>query len=386
MTHIEGLTEPGFEKVREAFQDNFEHHGDLGGAVCVHVDGTKVVDLVGGTAEPATGARYARDTLQLVFSTTKAATAICAHLLAQRGQLDFDAPVAEYWPEFAAEGKADIPVRWLMCHKAGLASIDAELTLDQALAWDPVVDALAAQVPLWEPGQAHGYHALTYGWLVGEVVRRITGTSLGQFFAQEVAEPLGLEFWIGLPESEEYRVAPLVSWSLPDDPGLVELAQAIMGPTTLLGRALTLNGAFDTLGDESPFNLRAVHAAEIPAANGITNAASLSRMYAGIIGDLDGVRILTPDSIEAARANQSQGDDKVLMMASRFGLGFMLNSEFTPLLSPGSFGHSGAGGSLGFADPETGVAFGYVMNQMQANLSADPRTLGLISAVRDSLG
>ncbi|MGH9301327.1 MAG: serine hydrolase domain-containing protein, partial [Acidimicrobiales bacterium] len=257
--------------------------------------------------------------------------------------------------------------------------------LAQALAWDPVIEALAAQEPLWEPGQAHGYHALTFGWLVGELIRRISGRSVGRFFAEEVAGPLGLEFWIGLPEQYEHRVAPLISSPMPDDPALRELAVALMGPDTLLGRALTLDGAFDSLGLTSPFNSRAVHAAEIPAANGITNAASLSRFYAGLIGEVDGVRVLGPEALKVATATQCEGQDKVLMVQTRFGLGFMLHSEFTPLLGPGSFGHSGAGGSLGFADPDTGVSFGYVMNQMQANLSADPRTLGLIEALRSSL-
>ena len=245
---IDGTVEPGFEGVREAFARNFTEHGDVGAAFCLHVEGRKVVDLWGGTADVKTGRPYDGSTLQLVFSTTKGATAACANLLAQRGALDLDAPVATYWPEFAAAGKDSIPVRWLLCHKAGLPVIDKRLSLEEALAWEPVIEALAVQQPVWEPGSAHGYHALTYGWLVGEVVRRVDGRSLGAFFAEEIARPLGLDFWIGLPEGEEDRVAPLVGGLLPeaapDNEELKALLEQFTGPDTLLGRALTLNGAF----------------------------------------------------------------------------------------------------------------------------------------------
>jgi len=206
---VEGEVAPGFEPVRDAFVRNFTEHGDIGAAVCVYRHGEKVVDLVGGWARPSAAVPYGADTLQLVFSTTKAATAVSALVLAQRGLLDLDAPVARYWPEFAAEGKEGVPVRWLLTHEAGLPTIDATIPLEEALHWTPVVEALAAQRPLWEPGTAHGYHALTFGWLVGEVVRRVSGKSLGSFFADEVAGPLGLEFWIGLPEDREDRVARL---------------------------------------------------------------------------------------------------------------------------------------------------------------------------------
>ena len=184
------------------------------GSACTS-KGSKVVDLWGGVADPATNRPYGESTLQLVFSTTKGATAACANLLMQRGQLDIDAPVVTYWPEFGTAGKENIPVRWLLCHKAGLPIIDKPLSLAEVLEWDPVVAALSVQEPVWEPGTAHGYHALTYGWLVGEVVRRVDGRSLGTFFAEEIAEPLGLEFWIGLPESQEHRVAPLIGSLIP---------------------------------------------------------------------------------------------------------------------------------------------------------------------------
>src|SRR2546421_8264109 len=195
---IEGQVDAKFKGVRDAFAANFADHGEVGAGVALYVDGRKVVDLWGGVADGETGRPYAEDTLQLVFSTTKGATAICANLLAQRGELDVDAPVATYWPEFATAGKESIPVRWLLCHKAGLPAVDGTMSTEDALAWDPVIRALERQQPLWEPGTAHGYHATTYGWLVGEVVRRISGKSLGRFFADEVAAPLRLDFRIGL--------------------------------------------------------------------------------------------------------------------------------------------------------------------------------------------
>jgi CubicO group peptidase (beta-lactamase class C family) len=214
----EGFVAPGFERVREAFAENFTQHGEVGAGVAVHVGGELVVDLWGGTADVQTGTPYTKDTLQLVFSTTKGATAVCANLLIQRGQLDPNAPVAEYWPEFARAGKADVPVIDLLCHRVGLPVVDGEVPLDDVLSWDPVCARLAAQKPVWEPGTAHGYHAITFGNLVGEVVRRVSGKSLGTFFADEVAAPLGLEFWIGLPEEHESRVAPLIPVDLPTDP------------------------------------------------------------------------------------------------------------------------------------------------------------------------
>jgi CubicO group peptidase (beta-lactamase class C family) len=401
---VDGTVEPGFEGVREAFAANFTEHGEVGAGFSLVVDGRTVVDLWGGVADNTTGAPYGRDTLQLVFSTTKGATAICANLLAQRGELDVDAPVTSYWPEFAQSGKGDIPVRWLLCHKSGLPYIDAPLGLDEVLAWDPAVEGLAAMGPLWEPGAAHGYHAVTYGWLVGEVVRRVTGKSLGTFFADEVAGPLGLEFWIGLPADQQARVAPLTNHrprfgpgaAVPpsgdrEDAGLGSLAETIeqlLGPGSMLVTALGGSTALPFTTDGA-FNLPEVRAAELPAANGVTNARSLARMYAATIGKVEGSEagpLLTPDQVAAASTTQTTGPDQVLMFETTFGLGFMTSSPFSPYGGPRSFGHAGAGGSVGFADPEHGLGFGYVMNRTMTNLSGDPRSRGLVAAVYDAIG
>jgi CubicO group peptidase (beta-lactamase class C family) len=395
--NVGGRVEPGFEGVRDAFARNFAEHGEVGAGVAVYVGGRKVVDLWGGDADHD-GTPYGEDTLQLVFSTTKGVTALCANLLAQRGELDVDAPVAHYWPEFAA-GKGDVPVRWLLCHKVGLPYIDRDLTLDEVLAWDPAVKALAEQAPLWEPGTEHGYHAVTFGWLVGEVIRRVTGRSVGAFVADELAGPLGLDLWIGLPDEQQARVAPLTNHGpgegaagageasgVPTD--LASMIEQFLGADSLLLKAL--GGVPGLLIREGMFNRPEVRAAELPAANGVTNARSLAKLYAAAVGTVDelpGVGpLLTESQIAEATTAQTSGPDKVLFFETSFGLGFMRSSPFSPYGAAESFGHSGAGGSLAFADPVNGIGFGYVMNRMLQNLAGDPRTTGLVKAVYDAVG
>jgi CubicO group peptidase (beta-lactamase class C family) len=392
MAQVEGYVEPGFEGVRDAFATNFEQHGEVGAAFALHVDGKKVVDIWGGVADVRSGRPYTEDSLQLVFSTTKGATAMCANLLIQEGRLDPDAPVATYWPEFAQNGKESIPVRMLLNHQAGLYTVDSPPRYADTIRWDPIVEALAAQKPLWEPGTQHGYHALTYGWLVGEVVRRISGQSIGAFFRERFGDPLGLDFWIGLPKDKHDRVAPLVASDPPSDPAARAMAEQFMGPDTIAGKALSCSGALTPEGDDAEtangFNRPDLWSAEVPAANGITNARSLSRLYASLVGPgVDGIRTLTDETVANATVPQDEFNDTVLMqMPTRFGLGFMLPSGFSPFGGPKSFGHPGAGGSVGFADPEKNLGFGYVMNKMQSNLAGDPRTLTLIEQSYKAIG
>ena len=385
MAEIKGTVADGFGKVADAFGANFEEHGELGAAFALYVDGECKVDIWGGIADKTTGREWDEDTLQLVFSTTKGAAAICVARLVQAGKIDYETPVASYWPEFAAAGKESITVGQLLSHQGGLPFVDVALTFDDVIAVDPVVAALAAQKPIWEPGTQHGYHALTYGWLAGELIRRVDGRRTGQYLAEEVSGPLGLDFWIGLPESEEPRVSRLEQSPPPSDPEVLALMLAVMGPESNGFKALTLSGAMMGFGAESPFNTRAVHATEMPAANGITNARSLARMYAATVGDVDGVRLIDDVTVKTATAERSNGPDACLVADSQFGCGFMLDGTMTPMLTPTSFGHAGAGGSLGYADPESKVGYGYVMNQMGGNLTGDPRTIGLTSAVRASL-
>lgn len=392
---VNGHVAPGFEAVRQAFEDNFRVRGDVGASVAVQVDGDVVVDLWGGLADPATGRAWGRDTTTLVYSATKGATAILVHALAEAGVLDLDAPVADYWPEFAAGGKGSVTVRMLLTHQAGLPVPTVGLTREDLFAGSPVA-ASAAQQPLWEPGTAHGYHALTFGWLLGELVARATGRSLGAEFAERIAGPLKLDLWVGLPADADVDTAPLLD-GIPDPAALdaiedpqvralvTQVVSAMMDPTSLFARVLSTNGAMPT-PDADTWNDPRALAMEQPAANGVTNARSLARMYAATVGEVDGVRLLSPATVEAARAEQVFDVDRVLMSPSRFGSGFMLHHAGMPLLGESSFGHQGAGGALGFADVEHRVGFGYAQNQLGASLMGEPRTAALIDALRASLG
>jgi CubicO group peptidase (beta-lactamase class C family) len=389
MPEIGGGTTAGFEMVREAFAENLKRDDEVGAAVAVYLHGRKVVDLCGGIADPEQARMWERDTLQVVYSTTKAVTATCALLLAQRGELDLDAPVAEYWPEFAANGKGRIPVRWLLTHQAGLPAIDRPISPAEAIAWEPMVTALAAQRPFWEPGTEHGYHGLTFGWLVGEVVRRVTGRSLGAFLAEEIAAPLGLDLWIGLPKSEQHRVSRIIT-SVPgfealsriDLDAVPEAVRDVMtayaDPTSLTVRSL--RAVTPALDHNRPDEQRA----EMPSTNGICTARALARFYAALIGEVDGHRILDPDVLAAATAQQAGGIDRILRVPVRIGTGFGLPTPDAFWYSPSAFGFPGLGGSLGFADPATGLAFGYVMNHVKEG-ARDFRATILVDAVRTAM-
>jgi len=380
---VEGSCEPRFHRVREAFEANLASGRDLGAACCVHHRGRRVVDLWGGIADARTGRPWEEDTAVLVFSSTKGAVAIAMGLLAERRALDFDARVADAWPEFAANGKESITVRDVLSHRAGLPVVEGDFTLEQALSWQPVVAALAAQAPLWPPGTAHGYHVRTYGWLAGEILRRVDGRSPGRFFADEIARPLGLDFWIGLPGEIEPRVARIVPPEPPSDPRVRELLESVMGPGTTSGRALT--GPSGLFPYDETWNLRAVRAAELPSSNGIATARSLSRLYAAVIGEVDGIRLLSADTVDEMRRPRSEGPDRILLLPTAFGTGFMLPPSLCLAGAAGSFGHPGAGGSLGYAEPETGLALGYAMNRMNVGAALDPRAHSLVEAARASL-
>ena len=379
---IDGFVAPGWDRVADAFAANFDH-GDVGAACCVYVDGEPVVDLVGGIADTETERPWDAHTLALVFSTTKGATATCANLLVQRGQLDPEAPVAHYWPEFAVNGKDTVLVRHVLSHSAGIPVVEGDFTLDHALAWDPIVEQLARQAPRWEPGTAIGYHLRSYGWLVGELVRRIDGRTLGTFFREEIGVPLGLDWWIGLPETIEPRVAPIIPPDTPDDPEVRELMDAIMAPGTMMGDALT--GPANLFHYDDMWNTRALHACELPSSNGIASAHAVARMYAALVGDVDGVRILDGASVERATRMQIEGTDVVIGAPMRYGLGYSLGDALSSAAPATAFGHSGAGGSLGFADPARGLGFGYVMTKMQVGLAEDRRPHNLVRAMYASV-
>ncbi|MER7926224.1 serine hydrolase domain-containing protein [Streptomyces sp. NPDC096057] len=384
---VNGLVAEGFEPVGEAFAANFEVRGDRGAAVTVYRHGHRVVDLWAGTKDVDGTAPWERGTAQIVRSATKGVAAAAFLLLAQRGELDLDAPVGKYWPEYKAAGKEHTLVRHLLAHRAGVPVLDRPLTPDEAA--DPVLGAaaVAAQAPVWEPGTDHGYHAQTYSWLTGEVVRRVTGRSIGAWIADEIAGPVGADLWVGLPAAQADRVGRVAQLDTPaTDPGVLRtrpkrsVSEAYANPDSLTRRAF---GAITPMPDENDPGYRA---AVLPASNGIATADGLARFYASLIGEVDGgARLFTPETVEAARTERSSGPDRVLVIGTRFGLGYMLHGSASPLLSETSFGHPGRGGALGFADPESGIAFGYVTNSFRKSVTADPRAQALVRAVRTAL-
>ncbi len=377
---IEGTCDRRFEAVRATFADNFTTFGETGAAVALTLDGRPVVDLWAGYADAERRRPWQRDTIVNVYSTTKGMTAICAHRLVDQGRLDLDAPVAKYWPEFAAGGKAGLPVNYLLSHRAGLPAVRQPLAPGALYEWGTMTAVLAAQEPWWVPGAQHGYHALTYGWLVGEVVRRISGKSLGTFFREEVAEPLGLDFHIGLSAEHDVRTTDLIAPPPPTPEQIDLFSEILKDPESLLFKVFA-----NPLILPDAANSREWRAAEIPAANGHTNARALARVYGALAcgGALNGVRVLSLASIGRALAEQAVGPDGVLPLYTRFGLGFMLSTPTEPMgPNPRTFGHGGMGGSMAFADPEARIGFGYTMNEMHTGLwLIDPRARALIAAV-----
>ncbi|MER7313126.1 MULTISPECIES: EstA family serine hydrolase [Streptomyces] len=383
MSRIHGHCDPRFTAVRDAFAGNFAVHDELGAAVTVLLDGEPVVDLWGGWADAGRTRPWERDTVVNVWSTTKGPTALCAHILADRGQLDLDAPVSAYWPEFAAASKESVRVRHLLSHRSGVAGLREPHTLAALYDWEATTAALAATAPWWEPGTRSGYHALAYGFLVGEVVRRITGLLPGAFLRQEVTGPLDIDFTIGRPEQDAHRVAELVR------PAAVVREQAAlfarMEPVAI---ASLLNPGTGTEAANTP----EWRAAEIPAANGHGTARAVAALY-GIIagrGSLDGRRILSEQAAERVREGQGSCRDLVLGTGftheTELGLGLWLsgpNGSYGP--NPRAVGHDGAGGSCGLADPEAGIALGYVMNRMGPRIADDPRKAALVDAVYGAL-
>lgn len=384
-TAIQGTCDARFRAVRDAFEDNFNSHGEIGASLGVVVDGQTVVDLWGGHADPNRTRPWERDTIVNVYSTTKGITATCAHRLAEQGKLDFDAPVSKYWPEFAQAGKEEMPVRYLLSHRAGLPAMREFLPPGGHFNWKLVTETLAATEPWWEPGTQHGYHAVTYGWLVGQVIRRISGKTVSQFFNDEVAGPLGIDFLMGFGPEHDSRVAIMMPAELPDLATASEnaLARLMLDPTSMQFKAFFMTA--DALLNREAMNTREWRAAEIPAANGHTNARSLARLYGALArgGEINGVRVLQSETIERATQEQSYGEDAVLFMPTRIALGYMLDIPELQISPSGRlFGHAGMGGSFGYADPEAKVGFGYTMNRMLLPPDLiDPRWRPMFDAV-----
>ncbi|HZF52412.1 MAG TPA: serine hydrolase domain-containing protein [Polyangiaceae bacterium] len=382
---IGGTVEPPFERVREAFAEGFRR-GEVGAALAVTLEGKLVIDLWGGFADRARSRPFQHDTLVNVYSTTKGMTALCANHLLDRGLLELDAAVASYWPEFAESDKSNIPVRYLLSHQAGLAALTPRIAPEQCYDWAFMTAALAAQRPWWRPGTRHGYHLLSFGYLIGELVRRIDGRTLGTYFREMIAGPLRADVHIGLDVADEPRCAEVI----PVPAALLEvdksLAAAARDPESLTAKAL-----WNPLIRPSQVNTRRWRAAEIPSVNGHSSARGLARIYGalGNGGALEGVRLLSPDAIALAGAEQAYGPDEVLPgLVTRLGLGFFLTQPRLPFgPNPRAFGHPGHGGSVAFADPDARLGFAYVMNQLQAQeMMGGGRGFDLIRATYEAIG
>ncbi|MDR3512389.1 MAG: serine hydrolase [Caulobacteraceae bacterium] len=378
---IDGVCDPRFAAVREAFAANFAERGEVGAAVALSVGGRMVADLWGGWADGARTTPWRSDTLVNIFSVGKALSAACALLLVQRGVLELDVPVIRWWPEFGTAGKEAITLRQILAHQAGLPSVREPLEDGAMLDWGRMVRALEMQAPWWPPGTAHGYHVNTYGYLVGEVVRRAAGISLGTMLRNEIAGPLGADVHIGLPASEHGRAAEFL-WP---EGALNSHDEGELDDEALMRRNAYANpkGASGAGWVNTP----AWRSAEIPSTNGHGTARGVAEIYRALAARTPegSGPILAPAIVEAAVSEQSFGEDRVLGRPSRFGLGFQLTQVERPLgPNPRPFGHFGAGGSLGFYDPDAEVAFGYVGNHMGPRWQ-NPRNRALLEAIYASL-
>ncbi len=377
------LVAPGYEPVADAFAKAFEEFPQMGGALSVLVDGTPVVEGWGGLADTRDGSPWRQDTATVVFSCTKGIMSILVAKLVEDGCLRYDAPVATYWPEFAAEGKEAITVREILSHRSGLSAPRRPFTTAQMLAWDPIVEGLAAQEPLWEPDSAYAYHAITHGWLIGEVMRRVTGKMPGELLRETIAEPLAADLWLGLDPALEPRVAHLtVGSTLADLVAVQDAEAAAAGGIDWPGQAMTLGGALPRalVTPDGGFNAPAAHEAQIPGAGGIATARGLATAWSATVTTTAGVRLVGDGVLDEAAAVQTEGAPFYPAPAPwpRWGMGFQLDSQARHYLGVGSIGHDGAGGQVAFGDREHGVGFAFVTNQMEA---IDHRATRIVDAL-----
>ncbi len=383
---LAGTYDERFAPVVEEFVRNFDARDEVGASLCLTLDGQQVVDVWGGIADPQTGRQWERDTVAVVHSCTKGATALCAHVLAAQGLLDLEAPVADVWPEFACAGKESATVRMMLDHSVGVPALRGELAPGEMYDWDRMVARLEAEEPFWEPGTRHGYHMINFGWTVGELVRRASGRSLGTYFQEAVAEPLGIDFWIGLPADLEHRVAPVIPHRRRKGDPLSGFELAVVSD-----RSSVTSLAVANIAAMNP-NRREAHAAEIGGGGGITNGRGLAGMYTPLANG--GGALVDRDGLERMRRVSSAGNrDATLCIGTRFAMGFMVSIDNrarpdtdSAILGADAFGHVGAGGSIGFADPSCGLAFGYAMNRMGKSILLNERGQSLVDATYRVLG
>jgi CubicO group peptidase (beta-lactamase class C family) len=381
---IHGHCDSAFEQVRNAFAENFQERHEVGASVAVSIDERTVVDLWAGFASRDTESPWSRGTIVNVYSASKGLAALCAHRLVDQGKLDLDAPIARYWPEFAQAGKSELAVHLVLSHRAGLPAIKQPLPSEALYDWDVMTSALAAQAPWWPPGSKHGYHALTFGYLVGELVRRVTGKSLGTYLREEIAYPLEIDCFIGFDATEDFRVADIISPPPMPSEQQANLAAIFNDPESVAAKAISNPSMILKIWSAKVANSRRWRSAEIPAGNAHTNARAFATLYGALAcgGSYRGFRVLSEESIARCYTEQSKGPDAVNITPTRFSMGFNLSlpdQKMGP--NPRAFGHSGAGGSIGFADPDARVGFGYAMNQMLPGSLIDVRAAALIEAL-----
>jgi len=387
---ISGTVADGFDQVAAAFESAFAGKPDMGAALAIRHRGELVVDLWGGIADERSHAAWGENTPSVIFSCTKGLVSVLAARLVQEGRLDYYEPVATYWPEFAVAGKENVRVKDLLAHRSGVSAPREGLTSSGITDWDAVVATLAAQEPLWEPDSGYAYHAITHGWLIGEVIRRITGMSVGAYFAELVARPLHVDAWIGLPAGVHQRVAHMQVGSSLAELTAQQAAARTPGVIDWGELAMTLGGALAPEligpGESDGFNDPIIQSAEIPGAGGIATARALATIWSATVVATEGVRLIDEPVIAEATVPQSEGPPvwDVPGPWPRWGMGLQLDSEARRFLTPDSFGHDGAGGQSAFADAGSQVGFAFLTNQMEA--IGDVRATGIIDALRRSLG
>ncbi|MGK2882251.1 MAG: serine hydrolase domain-containing protein [Mycobacterium sp.] len=385
---IEGLCAPGFERVRDAFEQNFAERNEIGAAVAAWVEGELVVNLWGGSADLATTKPWREETLVSVFSGSKGLISTCVHLLAERSELDLYEPIATYWPEFGQNGKQNITLAMVMAHRSGVIGPNARLTASQTQDWDGVCAELAAATPWWEPGTAQGYHMVTFGFILGEVVRRVTGRTIGQYLRTEIAEPIGIDVHVGLPVSEHHRCAEMIN--KPHIRDVLAAGEAPGHPATLAEHpmaGLSVAMGFvpdDEVGSETIDVWRTM---EFPATNAHVSALGLATFYNAMAQE----KLLTRDRMELCRVSQGGYDIDVVLgprVADHgWGLGYMLNQRGVAGPNPKTFGHGGSGGSFAFVDLEHRIGYAYVMNYFDATkANADPRSVTLSDEIYAAIG
>lgn len=385
---VSGQCDPKFDDLKAEFERNFAERGELGASVCLSVNGETQVDLWGGVVDPATNEPWERDTVSVVFSCTKAAVALCAHILIDRGLLKLHAPVTDYWPEYGKHGKEKTTVAMMLNHESALPALKDPVKPGGFLDWDYMISRMEDEAPWWEPGTRNGYHMINFGWTVGELVRRVSGKSLGDFFRDEVAGPTGADFWIGVPDDFDRTIAPIQTYQPQPGDEFSEFTMALISdPASAQALSFLNTGGW---GPNDPDG----HRAQIGGGGGIANARGQVAMYTPLAVN-DG-SLVSPDRVaHMGMVTTATQRDFTLLAPTRFGPGFMKSmdnraypqgDQQSALIGHAAFGHVGAGGSMGFADPECGLAFSYTMTQMGPGLLLNERCQSLIDAAYRALG